>query len=169
MIRAQRSNDVAAEILWGSDECDDGQVLSALLEVHHGLQAHAWLAPELHLRRDAGGIIGPERPGFPTRPSAGGGNSPVAFVGRPTGQSRVWPASRIELGDASVLDTKLLAEQSGLLLELAVLGRQSGAGIDAFGGPSSGASDGVVGQGDDVQNGWLDVSGLFGRHRKVWR
>jgi len=31
--------------------------------------------------------------------------------------------------------------------------RQSDAGIDTVGGPASGASDGVVGQGNDMQDG----------------
>jgi len=65
----------------------------------------------------------------------------------------MWSSSRIEPGNASVLDAELLAEQLVVLLESIVVCYQSDAGIDAVGGPAAGGYDGVVGQRDDVQNG----------------
>jgi predicted CoA-substrate-specific enzyme activase len=44
------------------------------------------------------------------------------------------------------------ARSADLLLELVVLSRQSDAGIDPVGCPAPGCCDGVVGQGDDVQD-----------------
>jgi len=71
----------------------------------------------------------------------------------PAGRGVAWSVPKIDFGKPSVLDAEFLAEQLGLLLELVVVGCQSDAGIDAVGGPASGASDGVVGQGNDVQDG----------------
>ena len=139
-----------------------------MVEVHDELQVGAWLAPDLHLRRGARGITGPIWSGLPTRPSASGCNASVTFVslgerpatsgleledGHPLGRGVVWSSSRIELGDASVLDAELLAEQLVVLSESVVVGYQSDAGIDAVGGPAASSHDGAVGQGNDVQNG----------------
>jgi hypothetical protein len=60
---------------------------------------------------------------------------------------------RIDFGKPSVLDAEFLAEQLVVLLELVVVGCQSDACIDAVGGPASGANDGAVGQGNDMQDG----------------
>ena len=59
----------------------------------------------------------------------------------------------IDLREASVLDAELFTEQLGLLLELAVVAGEPGPGVQAVGGPVAGCDDGVMGQGDDVQNG----------------
>jgi hypothetical protein len=40
-------------------------------------------------------------------------------------------------------------------------------GVNAVGGPSAGAGDGVVSEGDDVKDGGFDVAGPSGRQRKV--
>jgi hypothetical protein len=77
--------------------------------------------------------------------------------------------SRTDLGEASVLDPEFLAEQLDLLLELVVLGRQADACVDAVGSPAAGRHDSEVGQGDDVENGRLDVLGPSGRQRDVWQ
>ena len=72
----------------------------------------------------------------------------------------VWTVPRIDLGDAGVLDAKLLTEQLDLLRESAVLGCPSGARVQGVGRPAAGRHDSVLGQGNDVQNGGFDVSGL---------
>jgi hypothetical protein len=65
----------------------------------------------------------------------------------------MWSSSRFELGDASVLDSEFLAEELVVLVESVVVGCQSDAGVDAVGRPAVSSHDGVVGQGDDVQDG----------------
>jgi hypothetical protein len=89
--------------------------------------------------------------------------------GHPFGRGVEWPASRIDLGKASVLDAEFLAEQLVVLLESVVVGCQSDAGIDAVGRPAASVNDGIVGQGDDVQDGGSDVSGPSGGQRDVWQ
>jgi hypothetical protein len=42
-------------------------------------------------------------------------------------------------------------------------------GTNAVGGPVASSHDGVVGQGDDVQNGRFDVLGPPGWQRNVWQ
>ena len=86
---------------------DDWQVLAALVEVKDELQVDAWLASDLYLRRGARRVTGPVRPGFESRPSAGGGNSPVAFIGRPTAQSCVRAAGVVPGGDCIGFRTHL--------------------------------------------------------------
>ena len=65
----------------------------------------------------------------------------------------------IDLGDAGVLDAKLLAEQLDLLLESVIFCSLPGARVQGIGRPAPGRYDSVLGQGDDVQHGGLDVSG----------
>jgi len=62
----------------------------------------------------------------------------------------VWPASRIDLGDASIFDAELLAEEFDSLLEAVDVGPQADSGVDAVGGPAASGYDRVVGQRDDV-------------------
>jgi len=59
----------------------------------------------------------------------------------------------IDLGKASILDAELLTEQLDLLLELVIFSGLSGARVQGVGRPSAGRRDGVLGQGDDVQDG----------------
>jgi len=65
----------------------------------------------------------------------------------------VQPASPIDPGKANIPDAEFLTEQLGLLVESVVVGGQAGADVDAVGGPAASGYDGMVGQGDDVQNG----------------
>ena len=81
----------------------------------------------------------------------------------------VWSTVRVDLRHASVLDAEFLAEQLGIVLELIVVSRQANAGVDAVGSPAASRRDGVVGQGDDVQDGGFDVLGPSGRQRNVWQ
>ena len=60
---------------------------------------------------------------------------------------------RIDFGKPSVLDAEFLAEQLGLLRELVVVAGEPNTNVDAVGGPASGANDGAVGQGNDMQDG----------------
>ena len=60
---------------------------------------------------------------------------------------------RMDLGHASILDADLFAEQFGILTKTLVLVSESNTGIDAVGSPSPCAGDGVVCQGDDVDDG----------------
>jgi hypothetical protein len=60
---------------------------------------------------------------------------------------------RIDFGKPSVLDAEFLAEQLVVLVESVVVGYQSDAGVDAVGGPAPSSHDGVVGQGNDMQDG----------------
>jgi hypothetical protein len=55
----------------------------------------------------------------------------------------MWSSSRIEPGDASVLDVEFLAEQLVVLVESVVVGCQSDAGVDAVGGPAASSYDSV--------------------------
>ena len=48
--------------------------------------------------------------------------------GHSFGRGVVWPASRIDLGQASILDAKLLAEQFDLLLSLVVVAGEPDSG-----------------------------------------
>ena len=89
--------------------------------------------------------------------------------GHPFGRGVVWPASRIDPGKPSVLDSEFLAEQLSLLLELVVVGGQSDAGVGAVGGPAASRYDRVVSQGNGVQDGGLDVPRPSGRKRDVWQ
>jgi len=73
--------------------------------------------------------------------------------GHAFGRGVIWPVPRIDLGKASILDAKLLAEQLDLLLEMVVLGCLSSARVQGVGRPSAGRRDSVLGQGDDVQHG----------------
>ena len=65
----------------------------------------------------------------------------------------MWPASRIDLGQASVLDAEFLLEQGDLVGQAIDLGGLPGPRVEGVGSPAAGAHDGVVGQGDDVQDG----------------
>jgi len=64
----------------------------------------------------------------------------------------MWSVPGIDLGDPSVRDAEFLEEEFDLLLELVVLSRQADAGVEAVGGPAASGYDGIVGQGDDVQD-----------------
>ena len=59
----------------------------------------------------------------------------------------------IDLGDAGVLDAKLLTKQGSVVRLAFVLGSLPGARVEGVGSPAAGCHDGEVGQGDDVQNG----------------
>ena len=56
----------------------------------------------------------------------------------------------------------LLAKELDLLFESVVVAGEPHTGIDAVGGPATGRCDGIVGQGDDVQEGGF--CGIFGRY-----
>jgi len=74
----------------------------------------------------------------------------------------------IDLGEASILDAELFAEQLDLLLDLVVLAGEPDSGVDAVGSPTAGHYNGVMGQGDDVQNRGLEEirdATLFPRDR----
>ena len=58
---------------------------------------------------------------------------------------------RIELGHPGVLDADLLAKELHLLVDPVVVGRQPNAGVDAVGGPTPSARDGVVSQREDCR------------------
>ena len=68
---------------------DDRQVPAFLVEVHQELQSGARLAPDFCRRRGARRVAWPVWSWLESRPSAGGRNTPVAFIGRPAAQSCV--------------------------------------------------------------------------------
>ena len=58
--------------------------------------------------------------------------------GHPLGVGVMGSSSRIEPGDANVLDAERLAEQLVVVLESVVVGNQSDAGVDVVGRPAAG-------------------------------
>ena len=77
------------------------------------------------------------------------------------------PLSRIELGDAGVLDAKLLPKQGNVVAQASHLGGLPGARVEGVGSPAAGAGHGELGHGDDVQDGGFDVLGPSGRKRDI--
>jgi hypothetical protein len=69
------------------------------------------------------------------------------------------PAARMNPGHPSIPDAKLLPKELDLLPEPIILSGQSDPGVDAVGRPAAGGYDGVVSQGDDVEDGRLDAPG----------
>ena len=85
------------------------------------------------------------------------------------GRGVVWPTSWIDSDHASVLDSDLLAKELVLLLELLVVACEPDTCVDAVGGPAAGRCDGVVGEGNDLQDGRFDAAIPSGRQRNVWK
>ena len=108
------------------------------------------LVDSLEPGRD-GGWLNEECPGcLRLRPSV----SYLEFeTGHPTRRAVVRPMMRMDLGQANILDADLFAEPFGVLTKTVVLASELNTGIDAVGGPSPGAGDGVVCQGNHVDDG----------------
>jgi len=118
----------------------------------------------LQPRGDGLGLDEEDLGGLGKRPSSGR----LEFEdGHAFGGGVVWPTARVELGHPRVRDADLLVKEFDLLLEPVALGGKAHPGVDAVGGPASGAGDGVVGQWNDVQHGQLDVFWPARRQRHV--
>jgi len=98
---------------------DDRQVVAALVEVDHELQSGARLAPDFCRRRGARRVAWPVWSWLESRPSAGGRNTPVAFIGRPAAQSCVRAAAM----------AKWAREMTWRTADLTFLGHPEGSGI----------------------------------------
>lgn len=72
--------------------------------------------------------------------------------GHAFGRGVVWSTVWVDLGHARVFDAEFLTEQLGLLAKLAILCCKAYSGVDTVGSPASGAGDGVVRQGNDVDD-----------------
>ena len=68
---------------------------------------------------------------------------------------------------ASIFDAEFLMEQLDILVESAVFGSKAYSSVGAVGGPAPGAGNGVVSQGNDVDNGGSDGLRPAGGQRNV--
>jgi len=122
-------SDEVRELVDGLPELDEGCV--------------RFLVDPLQPRSDGPGLDEEGLGGLGKRPSSG---RLELEDGHAFGGSVVWAAVRIEPGHASIPDADLLVKEFDFLLEPVALGGKADPGVDAVGGPASGAGDGVVGQ-----------------------